>query len=365
MIVLFSIVALLAIIVFFYMRQAKFGKLPSGERLARVERSPHFKNGQFQNLAYAPMLSEGYSMPGVIFNSLFTRHPRQAPVDSIPSVKTDLKNLPPGSNVLVWFGHSSFFLQLDGIKILADPVFSGNASPIPGFVRAYKGSDIYQADDMPSIDYLLLSHDHYDHLDYETITALKSKIKHVICGLGAGAHFEYWGYTPDQIIEKDWYEKVEVAPGYNIFTESTQHFSGRGFTRGKALWLSFMIQSPSMKIYYTGDGGYDNRFVEIGKKYNNIDWAIMEDGQYNKAWESVHNLPEQVAQAALDLHVKNIVPVHNSKFTLANHPWDEPLKEITALSKGKPYRLATPMIGEVVRLNDPGKSFTEWWRGVK
>jgi L-ascorbate metabolism protein UlaG (beta-lactamase superfamily) len=217
---------------------------------------------------------------------------------------------------------------------------------------------------MPEIDYLLISHDHYDHLDYETVLALRNKIKHVVCGLGTGAHFERWGYTPEQIIEKDWYEKVSVNDSVAIYTESSHHDSGRGFTRGKALWMSYLIQTGKTKVYISGDGGYDDRFVQIGKKYGPIDWAVMEAGQYDKAWHSVHNLPEEVVQAGIDLKAANLLPVHNSKFTLAKHPWDEPLIKVTELSISKPYKLATPMIGEVVRLNDSTQVFKQWWKGI-
>ncbi|MBB6269728.1 L-ascorbate metabolism protein UlaG (beta-lactamase superfamily) [Pedobacter cryoconitis] len=362
--ILLILIVFIGAVTFLYMRQAKFGQLPAGERLARIEKSPHYKDGHFLNLIEKPTLTPGYSMLGELYKTIFKKYPNREPLDSLPSVKTDLKNLPIDSNLIVWFGHSSFYMQLDGKRFLADPVFSESASPVPGSVKAYKGSNIYEADDMPEIDYMLISHDHYDHLDYKTAIALKNKVKHVVCGLGVGAHFEYWGYRPEQLIEKDWYEKVEVAPGYTIFTESTHHDCGRGFRPGKALWLSFLIQSPAMKVYYSGDGGYDNRFAEIGHKYGPVDWAIMECGQYNKAWQSVHELPEEVALATVQLKAKNMIPVHHSKFTLANHPWDEPLNKITEFSIHKPYRLATPMIGEAVSLNDPAQTFTKWWKGV-
>jgi L-ascorbate metabolism protein UlaG (beta-lactamase superfamily)/ABC-type cobalt transport system substrate-binding protein len=365
LIVLLSLVVVLAVITFFYMRQPQFGASPKEARLELVKQSKHYKDEKFRNLIEKPTISEGYSMSGEIWNILFKKYPRRRPVDSLPSVKTDLLHLPADSNLLVWFGHSSFFIQLDGIKILVDPVFSGKASPLPWGVKAFRGADIYTTDDMPEIDYMLLSHDHYDHLDYETVRALQPKVKHVICGLGAGAHYERWRYTPQQIIEKDWYEKVEVSPGFAIYTDNTHHGSGRGFTRDQSLWLSFLIQSPSMNIYYSGDGGYTDRFKQVAQKFSVIDWAIMECGQYDKAWQSVHELPEEVAKATIELNAKNLLPVHHSKFTLGKHPWDEPLEEMTRLAKNKPYKLATPMIGETVDLNNRQQVFTQWWKNIK
>ncbi|WP_228437668.1 MBL fold metallo-hydrolase [Chryseobacterium sp. 7] len=347
------------------MRKPQFGALPERERLELIKKSPHYKDGKFRNLEEKPTITKGYSMLGEIWTSITKEFPHTEPLDVLPSVKTDLKSIPANENIIVWFGHSSFFLQLNGVKILVDPIFSGKASPLPWGVKAYKGSDIYTAADMPEIDYMLLSHDHYDHLDYETVTALQRKVKYVVCGLGAWAHYERWGYTKQQIIEKDWGEKVQVKPDLAIFAESTHHDGGRGFKSSQALWLSFFIQSPGMNVYYSGDGGYSNRFKQIAAKYPAIDWAIMECGQYNKAWQSVHELPEEVALAATELKAKNMLPVHHSKFTLARHPWNEPLERISALSQGKAYRLATPVIGEKVRLSDNTQQFKQWWKNVK
>lgn len=360
-----SLIVLLAIATVIYMRQPQFGKAPSGERLALIEKSPHYKDGRFRNLVEKPILSEGYTMMGELYNTLFKSFPRRTPVDPIPSVKTNLHTLPADSNVVVWFGHSACFIQLEGKRILVDPSFSGKASPLPASVKAYNGANVYSADDMPAIDYLLISHDHYDHLDYETVVALKHKVKHVVCGLGVGAHFEHWGYTPQQIIEKDWYEKVAMDSNFVIYTQSSHHESGRGFARGESLWMSYLITTPNLKIYISGDGGYDDRFKKIGEAFGPIDLAIMECGQYDKAWHSVHELPEEVVQATLELKAKRLLPVHHSKFTLAKHPWDEPLKKITELSASQPYQLATPMIGEVVNLNNNQQQFTQWWKGVR
>ncbi|MBF4515916.1 MBL fold metallo-hydrolase [Flavobacterium sp. ANB] len=364
MISLLLLVVILAIATFVYLKQPQFGETPSGERLSRIEKSVHYKDGRFHNIVETPTLAKGYSLWGELYKTVFKDYPRREPSDSLPSIKTDLKNIPLNSNAMVWFGHSSVFIQVDGKRILIDPVFSGKASPLPWGVRAYKGSDIYTAEDMPVIDYLFISHDHYDHLDYETILALKDKVKHVVCGLGVGAHFEHWGYNAKQIIEKDWNEKIEIDNNFTIFTESSHHESGRGFTRGQSLWMSYLIKTPNLKIYISGDGGYDNRFKEIGKKFGPIDWAVMECGQYDKAWQSVHNLPEEVMQATLDLGAKNMIPVHHSKFTLGKHAWDEPLKKITELSKNKSYRLVTPMIGEQVDLSNNKQQFKHWWEGV-
>jgi len=332
MIITGALILLLAAAIFFYLRQPEFGKMPSGERLARIERSPHYKNGRFHNLVEEPTLSEGYSTSGEVYSTFFKEHPRRSPIDSLPSIRTDLSQLPADSNVAVWFGHSSVFIQVDGKNILVDPSFSGRASPLPGSVKAYRGSNIYSAADMPPIDYLLIEH---------------------------------WGYAPEQIIEKDWDEAIEVDSGFTIYTESSHHESGRGFVRDKTLWMSYLIQAPGLSIYVSGDGGYDGRFAETEKKFGPVDWAIMDDGQYDKAWESVHLLPEEVRQATLDLKARHLLPVHHSKYTLGKHAWDEPLIRTSELAVSQPYRVATPMIGEVLYLDNPSQPFREWWKGVR
>jgi L-ascorbate metabolism protein UlaG (beta-lactamase superfamily) len=257
-------------------------------------------------------------------------------------------------------------MQLDGKKILVDPVLSGNASPIPGTVKAFKGTDRYSVDDLPEIDYLLISHDHYDHLDYKTIKALKDKVKNVYCGLGVGAHFEKWGFDLEQIHEQDWHDTAEPDSGFFIHTMPARHFSGRGFSRKNTLWASYVIQSSSKTVYVGGDSGYDDFFAEIGQKFESIDLAILDNGQYNDAWKEIHLHPEYVLKAAQDLNAKQLFPVHSSKFVLAMHPWDEPLKELRRLNQESlnPIPLFTPIIGEKVNLDDSTRVFEDWWEGV-
>lgn len=364
MIILFSVILLLATVIFFYIRQPQFGKAPRGKRLEQLQQSPNYKDGKFQNLSKTPTLAEGYNYFGVIYQNYLKNKPRHYPTDIIPSVKTDLLNLPVDTNVLVWFGHSSYFIQIDGKRILVDPVFSGNASPIPRTAKSFNGTDIYTVADLPDIDYLFISHDHYDHVDYETLIALKDKTKKVICSLGVGSHFEYWGYDSSKIIEKDWNEKVELDSGFTAFVETARHFSGRGLSTNNTLWASYVLQTTSMKIYIGGDSGYDTHYADIGSKYGSIDLAILDNGQYNEAWKYIHNLPEDVLKAAKDLKAKRIFPVHSSKFALAAHAWDEPLVKLAELNKSYNIPLVTPIIGEIVNLKDTTQHFKQWWVGL-
>lgn len=346
------------------MQLPQFGKAPSGKRLERIKESPNFRHGKFQNIQPITMMAEGYSMAGEVYKTFFKKNPRTKPVDSIPSIKTNLRAIQADSNVLVWFGHSSYYLQVDGIRFLIDPVFSGSASPVPIGTRSFRGTDAYTVDDIPEIDFLLISHDHYDHLDYKTVTALKPKVKNVVCGLGVGEHFEYWGYEPNKIIEKDWNETIQVDEAFNIHTATAQHFSGRTLNRNNTLWLSFVIEAPTQKIYLGGDSGYGAHFKDIGNKFGPFDLAVLENGQYNVAWKSIHLLPEDFINAANDLKAKRVLPVHSAKFVLARHQWDEPLIEVAELSKLANLTLATPMIGEPIELNDTAQQFKQWWKGL-
>lgn len=357
----------LGIALYFFLQHPKFGKAPSGERLALIQKSPQFKNGKFENQNFTPELAEGYGYSRVIYDFLFKKVDRKIPSEIIPSVKTNLSELAVEKDVLVWFGHSSYFIQLDGKRFLIDPVFSGNASPIPGTTKAFKGTDVYTADDLPEIDYLLITHDHYDHLDYETILLLKPKIKKIICSLGVGSHFEFWGFPNENIIEKDWYEKIELDQNLALYTTPSRHFSGRSFNRCNTLWTSFVLAGKDFKMYLGGDSGYDSHFKEIGTQFGPFDLALIDNGQYNPAWKYIHNLPEDVIKAMEDLNTKRVFPVHSSKFSLALHSWDEPLKKVTELNdlSQNPIPLVTPMIGELVELKNEKQQFKQWWKGLK
>ena len=348
-----------------YLKQVKFGKLPAGKRLEKIKQSPNYKNGSFQNQSITPDLTEGASYYTVGKEFFFGQHKNVTPVDEIPTKKTDLLNVDLNENILVWFGHSSYYIQIDGKRILVDPVLSGVASPFSFSTKAFKGTDRYTTDDIPEIDYLFISHDHWDHLDYKTILKLKPKIKKIICGLGTGEHFEYWGFDTTKIIEKDWNEKIVLDEGFTAHTVPSRHFSGRGLTRNKALWTSYVLQTPTMQIFLGGDSGYDKHFAEIGKTFGEFDLAILENGQYDKSWKYIHLMPDEILQAAKDLNAKRIFPVHSSKFALGNHPWYEPLELITENNKQENLNLITPMIGEQVNLKDITQQFSQWWKGVK
>lgn len=362
MVISLGVVAVCLTGIWLYMQQDKFGVSPSKKDKKRYEQFFNYKDGKFQNISPTPMLTPNYSWGKLIKEQLFEKPQEAVPKQTIPSIKTDLKNISLEDDVLVWFGHSSYFFQLDGKTYLVDPVFSGNASPIPGTNKAFDGADIYQAEDLPKINYLIITHDHYDHLDYPTIMNIKEKVDKVICGIGVGNHLKKWGYSPEKIIELNWYESTTENNELSIHCEPARHFSGRSFSRNNTLWASFVIKSQTMSIYIGGDSGYDKHFAEIGNKYSSIDFAILDNGQYNPAWRAVHCFPEDVIQAAKNLKAKRILPAHSSKFKMANHNWFDPLETITRLNQTENLNIVTPKIGEKINLKDSTQSFECWWR---
>jgi L-ascorbate metabolism protein UlaG (beta-lactamase superfamily) len=255
-------------------------------------------------------------------------------------------------------------MQIDGKKFLVDPVFSGNASPVKFTTKSFKGSDVYSVADMPSIDYLFITHDHWDHLDYETILQLKPKIKTILTAPGVSAHLERWNFNKNIIIEKDWNEELILEPGFIVNTTPGRHFSGRTFKRNQSLWLSFVLTTPTLKIFIGGDSGYDTHFKTIGETFGPFDLAILECGQYNEYLKYIHMMPEEVVQAAQDLQAKKLLPVHWGKFSLSLHDWDDPIIRVAAESKRKNVPIITALIGEATDLesNEPAK---EWWKGIQ
>ncbi len=335
------------------------GKLPSGKLLQNLQQSPNYKKGAFQNISPTSMKPEGVSY-WKMTKEFFKKHPEVAPSFNLPFVKTDLKKINAEEPVIVWFGHSSYFIRIANKNFLIDPVFSGNAAPVSFMVKAFGGSNEYKAEDMPPIDYLILTHDHYDHLDFKTVRKLKSKVARVICSLGISSHLKHWGYDVNIITELDWWQTMLFEDNIQVIAAPARHFSGRGIKRGQTLWSSFILKTATHNLYLGGDSGYDAHFKEIGNKYGPFDLAILECGQYNTMWPLIHMMPEETAQAAIDLKAKALLPVHWGKFSLAMHPWNDSIKRVTAAATQLGLPVITPQIGEPINIGGD-YSGTNWW----
>ena len=347
-----------------FIHRPEFGRLPQGDRLARIQASPHYINGKFQNLVPVQVMSDDSGENRFVATAKFLFGDKSAlsPQEPMLSHKTDLKKLDIKQDLVVWMGHSTFYMQLGGRRILIDPVFSSYASPVFFINKAFSGSNIYTAADMPDIDVLAISHDHWDHLDYPTVMALKDKIKNIVCPLGVGEYFEQWGFDLQILHEEDWDKEIKIAEDFSIHILPSQHFSGRFLTQNPTLWCGFAFVTPKNKVYYSGDGGYGEHFKAIGKQFGGFDLMLGENGQYNMAWHAIHLLPEETAQAAADVRAKALLPAHGGKFALARHPWQEPYQKLTEASQGKDYQLLTPEIGEAVSIDEISlQAFGKWW----
>ena len=336
------------------------GQLPKGERLSRIEKSPNYKNGEFVNLEETPMLTGNESKLTAWWNFLFKDYERIKPSVELSKVVTDVKKL-DNTDLIIWFGHSSFYMQLDGKKLLIDPVFNDYAAPLPIFNTAFMGENPYTSENFPELDYLIISHDHYDHLEQDSIKNLATKVKKIICPLGVGQHLEYWGVNPDIIYEGDWGDFIELE-NIKIDLVPARHFSGRFLSNNKTLWSGFIFTASSGKrVYYTGDSGYGKHFKDIGDKFKDIDLTIIENGQYNDNWRYIHMTPEEAVQASLDVNTKAVLPVHAGRFAMSNHTWDDPYIRLAKASIDKNYTLLTPKIGQIVFLDGREQDFTAWW----
>ncbi len=356
-------IVLFIIAVWAFMQLPQFGRKPKGEHLEVLRSAPNYSNGAFQNIMHTPPFTNGANFFSVSRKFFFGKSPLVRPPAPIPSVKTDLRTLDRDKDLIVWFGHSSYLLQLSGTRFLIDPVLAGHASPVSTSTLAFPGSDIYRPEDMPDIDVLIITHDHYDHLDHKTVSALRPRVGRVITSMGVGAHLQRWGYRKDTITEGNWGDVVSLPGGFTLTFAPARHFSGRGFKRNGTLWSSIVLQSPLHKLYLGGDSGYGTHFKEIGAQHGPFDLAILENGQYNESWQNIHMMPEEVVQAATELGTRTLFPVHWAKFALSLHAWDDSITRVVAEARRQGMPLIHPRIGQVVLLNET-EQHPEWWKEV-
>ncbi|KGE13460.1 MBL fold metallo-hydrolase [Sphingobacterium deserti] len=342
----------------------QFGKLPEGARLERIRKSPHYIDGEFKNSSPTALMTGEKSRMQNLWDFMVKEVVDLIPAKDIPATKTTLSSLPLNDDLIVWLGHSSLFIQLDGKRIVVDPVLV-SASPVSFINKPFLGTDNYKPSDIPPIDLLIITHDHWDHLDYQTMLDLKDRVKSIVCPLGVGAHLEYWGFDPDSIKEVDWNDTVDVDSSIKLTSLPARHFSGRGLTSNQSLWTAYMLQSSFGNLFLSGDTGYDTHFTEIKKQFQTIDFAVMENGQYNEDWNLIHLMPTDLTKAVDELKPKKFITVHNSKYALGRHAWQEPMQKIAQAAAENKLPLLTPRIGDVVLLRDSTQTFNNWWENAE
>lgn len=366
MLLVLSIILLLVIGgILFVNLSPEFGGDSTPEDLEKYSKLDYFSEGKFSNLMETNMDMD-FVKAVEMLPEFFKNDPSRKPSFDIPVISRDSLELVNNSipTRLVWFGHSAFLLQIDGKNILIDPMLGEVPAPNPllGKKRFFKDLPI-EIEQLPVIDMIIISHDHYDHLDYRSIKKLKEKTKEFYVPLGVGAHLKLWGIDENVIKEMKWWESINTS-NLTLTFAPARHFSGRGPTnRFSTLWGSWVIKGEKENLYFSGDGGYGSHFKEIGEKYGPFDFAMMECGQYNENWKDIHMAPEETAIAASDVNSKVFMPIHWGAFSLAMHSWTDPVERVTAKAIEINQPIHIPKIGEFINLNDSLYIKEEWWIG--
>ena len=347
--------------------QPQFGARMSGARLERAKANPQYRDGRFVNVQ--PEAPTTLAALGDYVVRQFSGDEVRVPPAPVPVRVVDAAALAlaPGASALraLWIGHASTYVELDGLRLLLDPVFAERVSPLPVGPRRFHPPPIALAD-LPPIDAVLVSHDHYDHLDMATVRHLAARGARFFVPLGIGAHLERWGVPTAQIDEMEWWQRRTLR-GVEFVCTPTRHYSGRGLSdRSATLWSSWSVLGPRHRIYYSGDTGYSTHFAEIGSRLGPFDIAFVKIGAYGPgpSWIDIHMPPEQSVQAHRDVRAKRMFPVHWSTFNLAYHDWDEPIRRTVAEARRTAVELVTPRLGEWVDA-DGGFASTPWWEGVR
>ncbi len=348
------------------MLHPQFGQQPNEEDLKTIEASDNYIKGKFRiRVRIANDMS--FSKIPTLVKQNNNKNIDKKPKGNIPVVKTlkkQIKEIDKSGCRVTWLGHSAIYLEMNGLKILIDPQLGESASPLPLTVKRFTKVVPINAEELDEIDLVLLSHDHYDHLDYKTVLSIRDKVKRWIMPLGVGSHLRKWGIDDSLISEHDWWQKVEYK-GIEFTCTPNKHFSGRKTNdRNKTLWSSWGIKSAFHNIFFSSDSGYWHGFKDIGNKIGPFDFCMVECGQYNHLWRENHMFPEESLQAFIDLKGQLMMPIHWGAFSLATHDWREPVERLFKSAEERNIQnITTPFIGESIVL---GEEYPQrfWWREV-
>lgn len=356
--IILIVLGLFALAVVLFLKFApQIGQVPEGKDLERISASPNWEDGKFVNLTPTAMATFSAAMKTM--NEYFSSE-NTSPSDSLEVRFGRNKESIDSLSYITWYGHSSFLMELSGKKILIDPMLGDYAAPISFGSRRFPYKEAIPIDELKDIDAVIFSHDHYDHLDYPTVLAIQGEVKHWYTALGVGSHLKKWGVAAEIITELDWWQETELG-NIKLAACPSRHFSGRSmFSQSSSQWASWVIQSPNVNLFFSGDGGYGSHFQEIGSTYGPFDFAMMECGQYNTAWSEIHMMPEESVMAGVDLKAKLLMPIHWGAFQLAMHTWTDPIERFKAKAEELDREIIHPMIGERFAL-EKDRPRTEWW----
>jgi L-ascorbate metabolism protein UlaG (beta-lactamase superfamily) len=345
----------------------QFGGKLSGDRLARARASAQFAGGKFAN----PLPPASYQFTDVwnLLQGQFGGDEVRVPPRALPMVAVNpqaLKTALPAPHLRAfWIGHASVFIELDGVRLLVDPMFSEFASPFDFGPKRFAPPPIALAD-LPPIDLVLTTHDHYDHLDMRTVQHLAAKGTAFYVPLGIGAHLQKWGVPDAQVREFDWWQEVSVK-GLRVVSTPTRHYSGRGLTDANAtLWTSWCVFGARHRFFVSGDTGYSDHFGQIGAKFGPFDLSFVKIGAYGPGapWLDIHMSAEDAVRAHQEVRAQRLFPVHWATFNLAFHAWDEPMRRALAAAQNREVDLLTPRLGEWVDADQP-LALNRWWEAVR
>ena len=337
--------------------------LLKGLRLERAQSSGRFVNGRFHNTQPAYPNFKGNPLPLMgeyIFgdNGRFPKSP--LPLENPLSMWL---NKPNSKLRLTWLGHSTVLMEMDGLRVLTDPVFGNRASPVSFAGPKRFHPPPVSVEQLPPIDLVLVSHDHYDHLCYETVMKLAKKDIPIVTSLGVGARLEAWGIPASRITELDWWEESVIGGGrLSVTATPAQHFSGRGLhDRNVTSWAGWVFKTADHKVFFSGDTGLTEEYLEIGRRLGPFDVIMLEIGAFHQLWGDIHLGPENALKATVMLGGGLLLPVHWSTFSLALHAWQEPAESLVQLAPQHGIQLVTPRIGQVLEptLDLPQ---SKWWR---
>jgi L-ascorbate metabolism protein UlaG (beta-lactamase superfamily) len=358
------VLVLLAVLILRY--YPPFGARASMENRQRYGHSAPYnqQQGKFENLLPTSM-SLNAKENVELLKQFMKRNPNARPRQQLSASAFEPRAIQSDGRQpkVTWFGHSAALLEMDGLKLLLDPMFGRTPSPVP-FIggKRYSESMAGIIDALPAMDAIIMSHDHYDHLDYGSIQRLKHKVGQFIVPLGVGSHFVRWGIERERIVEFDWWNEYSFR-GLSLVCTPARHFSGRSLNdRNATLWCSWVIKGQGASVFFSGDSGYGPHFAQIGEKYGPFDLTLMECGQYNERWAAIHMMPEQTVQAHLDVRGKVMIPIHWGGFTLALHSWTDPVERALRSAKERNVQVCTPRIGETVAINAGTYPTAAWWR---
>jgi L-ascorbate metabolism protein UlaG (beta-lactamase superfamily) len=356
--VLFALVGIVLSVYLLIKFTPAFGQKPARER---VQMSLNYSNGSFKNQTPTSMSTDFMSSITMI-RDMFMRKANRKPEHPLPVTKFPSLRHPYHQTNITWFGHSACMIEIDGKHLLLDPMFGDSPSPFPLFGgKRFSKVLPFSIEELPKIDAVILSHDHYDHLDYGTIQKLNDKVNQFFVPIGVGSHLERWGVHPDMIYELDWWEEIEFY-GLTLASAPARHFSGRNIhDRNSTLWCSWIIKGQDSTIFFSGDSGYGPHFKEIGERYGPFDLTLMECGQYDPRWAPIHMLPEETVLAHKDVKGRLLLPIHWGAFTLSFHEWTEPIIRVTIAGEEEGIKVLTPAIGETILLHEAPYPSSRWW----